>query len=121
MDTVNSPLTWLIDLDGTIVFHNGHLSGADSLLNGVVDFWGRLPAADHVVIVTARDEKFRKETTEFLLKHSIRFDHLIMGLPPGRRILINDMKPDGSCTAIAVNVKRNAGLGDIEVGDLTRG
>ena len=39
-----------------------------------------------------------------------------MGVGGGTRVLINDLKPDGNWeTAIAHNVVRNSGLGDIDV------
>lgn len=36
--------TWLFDLDGTIVKHNGYkLDGHDTLLSGAKNFWTRCP------------------------------------------------------------------------------
>jgi hypothetical protein len=36
-----------------------------------------------------------------------------MDLPKGERILINDRKPDGLAMAVAVNLQRNAGFGEV--------
>jgi hypothetical protein len=36
--------TWFIDLDGTILKHNGYLTNNDELLPGVKEFWNSIPA-----------------------------------------------------------------------------
>ena len=35
---------------------------------------------------------------------------MLTGMPTGERILINDIKPSGLRTALAINVKRDEGL-----------
>jgi len=40
----------------------------------------------------------------------IFYDILIMGLPRGERIIVNDSKPDGTKTATAINLVRNKGF-----------
>ncbi|CUW97786.1 MULTISPECIES: hypothetical protein [Agrobacterium] len=105
--------TWFIDLDGTVFAHNGHLSGAgDQLLPGVREFWGALRDNDMVVIITARSEKYRGVTEAALRGFGLRYSTLIMDAPHGERILVNDTKPSGMRTAFAINVPRNAGLGE---------
>jgi len=112
-----SPLghTWLIDLDGTVLKHNGYLQGGDVLLDGARAFWDRIPADDAIILLTARDEVDRAATLAFLEAQSLRFDQAIFGLPVGERILINDVKPNGLVTALAVSVVRDAGLADLQV------
>jgi hydroxymethylpyrimidine pyrophosphatase-like HAD family hydrolase len=102
--------TWFIDLDGTIVEHNGYLSGEDRLLDGVKEFWNEIPSEDYIVITTGRSEESRETTLDFLNKNSLRFNHAIFGLPLGERIIMNDIKPGGLKTAIAWNLERNKGL-----------
>lgn len=100
--------TWILDLDGTLVKHNGYLiDGEDTLLDGVSDFFATLPSDDKVIILTARTTKYREITLDFLEKKSIRYDEIIFDMPHGERILFNDKKPSGLKTAIAVNVERN--------------
>lgn len=102
------PKTWFFDLDGTIVKHNGYkLDGQDTLLPGASDYLSRLPAEDKIIIVTSRTEKYREQTLCFLKKHKIRYDAILFGLPMGERIIVNDRKPSGLATAIAVNIDRN--------------
>lgn len=101
--------TWLIDMDGTLSVHNAYLNNSDSLLPGVKELWGRFLPQDQIIILTARDEIYRSTTENFLIKNELRYDLLLMGLPKGARILINDKKPDGTETAFCLNIVRNHG------------
>lgn len=102
------PKTWILDLDGTIVKHNGYkLDGFDSLLPGAKDFLKNISKDDILIFITSRKEKYKKETEDFLKKEKISFNHIIFDAPYGERILINDRKPSGLKTAIALNPKRN--------------
>ena len=103
------PHTWLLDLDGTILRHNGHLGSGDVVLPGVKEFWLKIPHGDSIILLSAREEKYRVSTEAFLIDNDLRFDVLIMGLPKGERILINDKKPGGLQTAISLNVDRDQG------------
>lgn len=105
-----SPLgkTWILDLDGTLVKHNGYkLDGHDTLLTGAKEFLRNITSEDLVIIVTSRKEDVREETIAFLQENQIRYDYIIWNAPYGERIVINDKKPSGLKTAIAVNVVRN--------------
>lgn len=104
-----SPLghTWILDLDGTIVKHNGYkLDGFDTLLGGAA-FIKSIPETDMIVFITSRAEEYREMTERFLRENGIRFDHIIFDAPYGERILVNDRKPSGLDTAIAVNTERD--------------
>lgn len=104
----NLPKTWLIDIDGTIVKHNGYKDdGCDTLLNGVSEFFASLPKDDKVILLTARESSQVDSLKDFLARHKIRFDALISDLPFGERILVNDIKPSGLKTAFAINKKRD--------------
>ena len=110
------PKTWFIDLDGTVLVHNPGLAEPDRLLPGVKEFWAKaIRLEDRVILVTARDPQFETATRVFLAMQELRFDQLIMGLPTGERIVINDKKPSGLHTAIAINVLRNGGLDGVEI------
>ena len=104
-----SPLghTWLLDLDGTIVKHNGYKEGGDVLLPGAKEFIESLPEGDMVIIVTARKEEYREITERFLEENGVRYDHIIFGAPYGERIVINDEKPSGLPVSVAVNTDRD--------------
>lgn len=101
--------TWILDIDGTIVKHNGYLiDGLDTLLEGADDFIKNIPQKDMIVFLTSRDEKYRKLTEEFLTDNNIRYDYIIFNVPYGERILINDDKPSGLPMSIALRKKRNS-------------
>ena len=106
-----SPLnkTWILDLDGTIVKHNGYkLDGFDSLLPGAEEFLKNIQQDDMVIFVTSRkQEECGVETVAFLQGHNIRYNHIIWNAPYGERIIVNDRKPSGLNTAMAVNTERD--------------
>lgn len=104
-----SPLghTWIMDLDGTLVKHNGYKEGGDVLLPGVKEFIDRLPEGDMIVIITARKQEYRDITERFLKDNGIRYDHIIFEAPYGERIVINDKKPSGLPVSVAVNTERD--------------
>ena len=104
------PITWIFDLDGTIVSHNGHLDVREELLPGVKEFWERLPAHYFVLILSTQSSAYVQQTKAFLAANQIRYDQILFDLPTGERIVINDGKPSGLKTAFAVNTSRDGGL-----------
>jgi len=102
--------TWIFDLDGTLVKHNGYKNGGEELLPGVKDFFSKIAKDDKVIILTARDIDYKQITEKFLKENNIRFDYIIYDLPIGERILFNDKKPSGLKTAYAYNLDRDTGL-----------
>lgn len=105
------PKTWVFDVDGTLVIHNGHLRPqGDELLPGVKEFFTSLPAQDAVVLLTARKKELGPALEAFLTANGIRYDVILYGMPAGERILVNDCKPSGLLTAVAVNKKRDDAL-----------
>lgn len=102
------PKTWIFDLDGTLLKHNGYkLSGEDSILPGVLEYFESIPSEDVVIILTSRTDEYREMTINFLKINNIRFDKIIFNIPMGERVLVNDRKPSGLDMAIAVNVNRD--------------
>lgn len=103
--------TWLIDLDGTVLRHNGHKTEeGDSFLPGAKEFLQAIPDKDMVVIITSREECYRELTESFLKANDIRYDAILFQAPCGERILLNDRKPSGLDTAVALNLERDGGL-----------
>jgi hypothetical protein len=109
------PHTWFIDVDGTLLEHNGHLNGSDKLLPGVIEFWDKIPCQDMIILLSARKECEREATLRFIQYNGLRYDAAFFGLPTGERILINDIKPRGLFTAVSVNIKRDSGLSGITI------
>lgn len=101
--------TWIFDIDGTLVKHNGYkIDGYDTLLDGVSDFFKtEIRDIDYVLLVTSRTDEYKEKTIEFLNKNDIRFNNIIFNLPYGERILINDKKPSGLEMSKSINLDRD--------------
>jgi hypothetical protein len=100
--------TWIFDVDGTLVKHNGYwLDGEDTLLEGAKEFLANLPQEDFILLLTARLESELPDLKKFLRQNKIRYNALRGGVPVGERILVNDRKLSGLQTAFAVNKIRD--------------
>ena len=102
------PKTWIFDLDGTLLKHNGYkLDGEDSILEGAKEYLDSLPKEDRIVIFTSRKEIYRETTLDFLDRNAVRYDDILFEMPMGKRIIVNDRKPSGIDMAVAVNCDRD--------------
>lgn len=102
------PKTWIFDLDGTIVKHNGYkIDGADTLLEGAKAYLEAIPCEDKIIFFTSRTEEYRQMTLDFLKEQGIRYDEILFQMPMGERIVVNDRKPSGLDMAVALNVERD--------------
>lgn len=117
------PKTIFLDLDGCIVKQNSTVGGylnfksfGAQILSGVKDKLFEWNFKGYkIIITTGRPEAYRSMTEGELRAFGVPYDMLIMGLPTGRRVLINDLKPgDDYKMAVAYNLVRNTGLTDIE-------
>ena len=116
------PKTIICDIDGTLVQHDSPLLSATSdykmtLLSGTKEKlaeWDR--KGYNIILLTGRRESMRKMTENQLSAVGIFYDQLIMGVGGGKRVLVNDRKPNGSEDyAMAINLTRNEGIGGINV------
>ena len=118
----NRPKTLFIDIDGTLLYHQG-IGNLQSKLKSPQPLPGVLEKFDEwdrkgykFILVTGRRESEREATQEQLHTMGIVYDQLIMGVGGGQRVMINDTKPGSDWpTALAVVVKRNAGISDVEI------
>lgn len=117
----SSPKTIFCDIDGTLLKHHGDIVSNYQedpiLLHSVLENITQWEKNNYMIILTTgRKECLREHTEIQLLKMGIVYDKLIMGLPNGDRILINDKKPNcGRNTAYAINTVRNEGLNQLDV------
>jgi len=110
------PKTIIIDIDGCIFQHHGKGAGyqwsqAPFILPGVknsFDLWEKEGCC--IVLMTARKESCRSRLEIMLREQKLFWDHLIMGVSHGDRILINDKKSNGDDSCFAINRERNVGL-----------
>lgn len=113
--------TIFLDIDGCIFQHYGDLtyqiSNPAVLLDGVLNKFREWNESDYtIILVTGRKECSRKITEEQLANYGIFYDKLIMGLPRGERIIINDKKPNSDVkVASAIEIIRNEGLKNINI------
>lgn len=108
---VLSPLakTWILDLDGTIVKHNGYkIDGHDTLLEGAKEFLSSVKKDDMVIFLTSRTAECSIQTERFLKENGIRYDQIIWGAPYGERILLNDDKLSGLSMCYGLRKARDA-------------
>ncbi len=102
------PKTWIFDLDGTILKHNGYkIDGVDTLLPGAKEYLDQIPGEDYILILTSRTEEYREQTISFLYANGIRYNEILFNMPMGERIVINDRKPSGLDMAFAINMDRD--------------
>ena len=104
------PKTWIFDLDGTLVKHNGYkIDGHDTLIEGAKEYVDGIPAEDKILILTSRTDEYKDMTLEFLKENGIRYDEIMFNMPMGERIVVNDRKPSGIDMAVSVNLERDKG------------
>lgn len=119
------PYTIFLDIDGSLVYHHGTLSEQMNkleLLPGVKEKFEEWDKKGYnIILTTGRRESLRTLTENQLHDLGLFWDHLLMGIGGGQRIIVNDLKPN-SCvpTAIAINLKRNEGLETVNIEDATR-
>lgn len=102
------PKTWIFDLDGTLLKHNGYKTdGKDTILPGVKEYLSRISEEDKIVIFTSRTDEYKEMTVAFLEENQIRYDEILFNMPMGERIVVNDRKPSGLDMAVALNLNRD--------------
>ncbi len=103
------PKTWIFDLDGTLLKHNGYkIDGHDTLLEGAKEYVGSIPDEDRILFLTSRTDEYKDMTISFLKDNGIRYNEILFNMPMGERIVINDRKPSGIDMAVAVNMDRDS-------------
>ena len=102
------PKTWIFDLDGTLLKHNGYkIDGIDTLLDGAKEYIDSIPEEDFILILTSRTDEYKEMTLAFLKDNCIRYDEILFNMPMGERIVVNDRKPSGLDMAVAINTDRD--------------
>ena len=120
---MSKPKTIFCDIDGTLCeypYTGKMISFDDEIMKPLPHTLKKLwewDKAGHMIILTNGRKEGMRETTERQLREAgIVYDKLIMGIGGGTRVLINDLKPDrAGDPAIAINLKRDIGVKDVEI------
>jgi hypothetical protein len=113
--------TIFCDIDGCIFKHHGSLTILSLmkciLLPGVRKAFHQWTHKGYAIILTTgRPESLRTFTEQQLNKAGLYYNHLLMGLPRGQRVIINDIKPESTeKTAECINVTRNDGMKNVNI------
>ena len=111
--------TILCDVDGVLLKHNPHSNDnlEDNILLG--DCVSKLKKWKDenkmIILVTARPKESYDSFTTLLKKLDIVYDEIVMGLNPGPRYLINDIKPSNIFVkqAVVFNLTRDDGIDNL--------
>lgn len=117
---MSAPKTVFCDIDGTLLPHTGNIIDniyTSEPLKNVINTIRQWDTLNYkIILTTGRQESTRKQTEKQLLDVGIVYSELIMGLPNGPRVLINDKKTHGvENTAYAINLVRNGGLENVDL------
>ena len=109
--------TIFCDIDGVLIKHRPHsnqILSKNKLLEGFDKLEAWKSDGHKVILTTARSEKNRESTIKLLRELNINYNELVMGLPAGPRILINDHKPSKPFTnqATGIEIVRDSGFID---------
>jgi hypothetical protein len=114
--------TIICDIDGCLIeYEHKTLSGKitnenPKLCHGVIEKFHEWDLKSYnIILLTGRRESTRDQTEKQLRKLGLFWDQLVMGVGPGPRHLINDIKSDGTHTAFSYNLVRNEGLESLSI------
>lgn len=113
------PKTIFCDIDGTILKHRHKFSDLNRIdpevLPGVHEKFNEWDSKGHkIILVTGRKESARQMTESHLRDLGICWDHLIMGVGSGTRVLINDkLKNTDKNRTVCIDVVTDSGFQDI--------
>ena len=112
--------TIFCDIDGVLIRHKNHSTSEskdNEFLSGISTL-RKLSKQNHrVILTTARSKKFKPSLESLLTENKVPYDEIVMGLPSGPRILINDRKPKKpfSRQSNSFEVFRNEGLSSLSL------
>ena len=113
--------TVICDVDGVLIEHKNHstdLAEDNRVISDCADKikkWRR--QNKKVILATARPKNTRESFEKNLKRLGIVYDDIIMGLNPGPRYLINDLKPSNPFVrqALSINLPRGEGIDDLNL------
>ena len=115
--------TVFCDVDGVLLKHsnNSNDSPEDNIIIGeCIQKLNKLREENNkLILVTARPIKTKKTFQNLLNTFEIPYDDIVMGLNPGPRYLINDIKPSNPFVkqAIGLNIIRDFGIENLQLNE----
>jgi len=116
----DKPKTIFCDLDGTVLKHCHKFSDLNQIkpetLPGVNDKFNEWDSKGYkIILTTARKESAREMTENHLKSLGLCWDHLIMGVSSGVRVLINDkLKDEDKDRSISINLITDSGFNTVD-------
>lgn len=115
----------ICDVDGVLLKHNPHsndLLENNKLLGDCVEKLKKWrEEKKKIILVTSRSKETVKTFTKLLEELDIVYDDIVMGLNPGPRYLINDVKPSNPFVkqAVSYNLTRDDGIDNLFCDELS--
>jgi len=113
--------TVFCDVDGVLLEHKNHSTNEDNILtkNCINNLKTWRNENKKIILSTARHPRGRKFFERHLKELGIEYDELVMGLNPGPRYVINDVKPSNPFVkqAVAINLPRDHGIDKLELNE----
>lgn len=121
----NKQIVIFCDIDGCILkvpekTNCTKILASSEVLPGVVEKFNEWDKAGYkVVLTTGRPNSSREVTEAQLRSHGLFWHDLLMEMGSSKRVLINDIHPEYNVnTAYAINLKRNDGIGGVNLEEL---
>jgi hypothetical protein len=105
---------FIVDIDGVIMYNGSKFfkpfwGEKGAIANNVETINALYAGGSQILLLTTRDEDFRKQTEEQLKKCGLKYHKLIMGCNHGKRVVVNDYSDSNPYpTAIGVNLPRDS-------------
>lgn len=107
--------TFFVDIDGTLITNTSEYvfpyTGDGSPLQKNIDCLNNIyeKGRCRIILTTSRNDRLKDITISELYKYGIKYDDIIMNLPHGQRILVNDFSNTNTFpTAVSINLERDS-------------
>jgi ribosomal protein L23 len=115
--------TVICDVDGVLLKHNNNSNDNPEhniIIGQCINKLNKIREENNkIILVTARPVKTRQSFEKLLHIFNIPYDDIVMGLNPGPRYLINDIKPSNPFVkqSIGFNLIRDSGIDNLQLNE----
>lgn len=113
-DYIRSFTTIFCDIDGVLFYNGSKFSKQKWKTDPILENLEKIKALQDLgkiflVVTTSRPESEKKYLKNTLLKHGVKVNKFVMGLPHSKRIIINDFSSTNPYpSAISINIERES-------------